>query len=90
MRYEFSDFKKIKCNLFLWEGFFALYNTTNGNPCKDCGSNTLGNKCDGYEELKKANKSFAKKVYSETNAKAAERLGITKRQVSKMRKKGEL
>ena len=89
MKIDFSDYGKVKCSMFSWEGFLGLYSITDGNPCKDCGGK---NNCEGYVELKKFSK-FAPKpptTLYETNAQIAERLHITKRQVSKLKKRGEL
>ena len=63
-----------------------IYRMTNGDPCKDCG---YAPKCSVKKrfELKKMHKNSGFKTgIGETNAELAKRLGISKRQASKMRK----
>ena len=90
---EFVDMIRPGAGCKLAEAGFAvfqhIYNTSNGDPCDGCGYNQ------GCELLEKEAKdsrlrkqgNFGK-VGFETNAEIAERLGISKRQVVKMRKRG--
>lgn len=68
--------------------FQHIYNTSNGNPCDGCAHNR------GCELLaRQAKKEFQRrqenfgKVRFETNAQIAERLGVSKRQASKMKRR---
>jgi hypothetical protein len=71
--------------------FKHIYDTSNGDPCDGCahkqGCAFLTSQA--HNESSRRRENFGK-VGFETNAKIAERLGISKRQVAKMRKKGEL
>jgi len=71
--------------------FQHIYETSNGDPCNGC---IYNKKCEllarqAEKDLLRRQESFGK-VRFETNAKIAERLGISKRQVAKMRKNREL
>ena len=69
--------------------FIALYHVTNGRPCDDC---AIRHNCKERHDLEI--ESIASQnnntIQHETNAQIAERMGITKRQASKMRKAGLL
>ena len=66
-----------------WAAFIYIYKKTNGNPCREC----------FYKVKCKIYRTFITNTstnYSETNSEVAERLGISKRKVSKMRRNGEI
>lgn len=67
--------------------FFAVFMATNGNPCDGCNCKDT---CPAFPLITHpaAKAQPTKKV--ETNADIAERLGVSKRQVAKMRQRGEL
>ena len=78
--------------------FKAIFDLTNGNPCSECGYKDDCYFLKRLEEKEKRQKiaNFGR-VDFETNAQIAKRLSkkmgrgiITSRQVSKMRKRGEL
>ncbi len=71
--------------------FQGLFKLTNGDPCEGCPHYS------GCEFLQKLlNTAHARRMWNfklhshETNAEIAKRMGMSKRQVAKMRKKGEL
>jgi hypothetical protein len=72
--------------------FIELFNRTHNNPCDGCSYHS------GCEFLRKQSgasrsrrlRGFFGQHSHETNAKIAKRKGISKRQVTKMRKRGEL
>jgi hypothetical protein len=67
----------------------GIWNLTGGDPCTGC---ALQKSCEAIWKIRKAHggkkRKFTKPV--ETNAIIAKRLGISTRQVSKMRKRGEI
>jgi xanthine dehydrogenase iron-sulfur cluster and FAD-binding subunit A len=75
--------------------FILFLERVNGDACTTgCGFYNMG-KCQGYRDICQAKKmskraTSYKQPLTETNAQIAERLGVSKRQVAKMRKKGEL
>ncbi len=74
--------------LTMFQGLFKL---TNGNPCDGC---PYRSECGFLRE--QLNTAYSRRVRNfgqhshETNAEIAKRMNISKRQVAKMRKKGEL
>lgn len=70
--------------------FIGIYHTTNGRPCDDCAMRHNCKERHDLEQIKAGSQVPRKRVYTETNRQIADRLGISKRQVSKMRKAGEL
>lgn len=70
--------------------FVAIYHATSGRPCDDC---AMRNCCKPREHLELAAQACPianRNNITETNSQIAERLSITSRQVSKMRKTGKL
>lgn len=86
---KLSDFQKTRCNLML-SGisiFIGLMQRTKDNPCETGCVWYQGGNCPDYKLLKTMKVPVLNTpVYAETNAQMAERLGITKRQASKMRR----
>lgn len=68
--------------------FLHLMRATNNNPCTTgCAWYNDGN-CPDYQKIKREQPvKGMPTVYEETNAQMAKRLGITKRQASKIRKR---
>jgi len=62
----------------------GLYLATGGNPCKEC---TCQDTCPAWKAIKRGPHPVP---ITETNADIAGRLGVSKRQISKMKKRGEL
>ena len=92
MRFELSDMLKSSCQLKnpRVEILIGIYHATNGSPCDGCGYKY---DCQARHEIELAamkNKRFNSLKVTETNSQIAKRLGISKRQVSKMRKEGKL
>lgn len=89
---EMTDYRKVDCQL--WKDnpaiFMGLYKEVNGNVCDGCGFN-LSNECKGYREIAliKNHQTAGLRKYK-TNAELAAELGVSKRQVSKMRKFGTI
>ncbi len=70
--------------------FVAIYNRTNGRPCDGC---CFRNHCLQKHDLELSKVQSKKKTSfstTETNAEIAKRIGVTPRQISKMRKAGKL
>ena len=66
--------------------FMLVFKESNGNPCAECFDKRS---CDAWLLINHpGSKSLSGKI--ETNAQAADRLGISKRQASKLRKEGKL
>jgi len=68
--------------------FTALYDLTNGDPCAGCYKNNSFCGCDTYERSLVSTREPTQTPV-ETNAQVAERLGVSKRQASKMVVRGE-
>ena len=85
-KYSITDYRDVGCKQFGDEIFMALYYKLNGNICPGCPWETT-EPCKHQLELN-AQKNMPKpKVTGElTNKQIATRLGISKRQVSKMKK----
>lgn len=85
------DFLKSDCELLEPNRavFIGLYNVTNGRPCDDC---VIKTHCKARHDLETVNvkKRSGNTMEHETNQRIAERIGVSKRQVSKMRKAGLL
>lgn len=88
MKFELEDllrsscwFAKTKPNVLI-----LIYFLTGKDPCAKC---NMKNDCKALNDLGR-HKHRPKIHGAETNAEIAERLGVTPRQVSKMRKRGEL
>ena len=67
--------------------FLAVYHLTNGDPCKDCYSK---NTCKTFKLINHPSSRSHPKRRVETNADVACRMGVSKRQVAKMRREGTL
>ncbi len=85
------DSECILANKMKFAMFKGLFDLTNGDPCEGCAYYS------GCEFLRKRlNTAHSRRVRNfalhsyETNAEIAKRMGMSKRQVAKMRKKGEL
>lgn len=95
MKFEYSDFRKGHCEQYNTkpEIFIALWKHTKGDPCTT-GCPWWGRgQCLGYKRLIRAEsqkrpKQGLFKTYN--NADLAEKLNVSKRQISKMRKAGTL
>jgi len=91
MKMEINDFEKTRCSL-LYSGksiFLYIMQATNNNPCTIGCAWYADGKCPDYKEILSKRVPQLKNTPStvETNAQMAERLGITKRQASKLRRK---
>ena len=87
---ELADYMLSDCDLLKPSPviLMSIYDMSGGDPCRDCASI---NNCITRERLiEKANKRTSVKANVETNAEIDNRLGLSKRQVSKMRKRGVL
>jgi len=87
---ELSDYLRSDCDLLKPSPviLMAIYDMSGGDPCRDCASR---NYCITRKRLiEKANNKTSVKANVETNAEIANRMGLSKRQVSKMRKRGDL
>ncbi|KKM89178.1 hypothetical protein LCGC14_1251160 [marine sediment metagenome] len=73
--------------------FQGLFKLTNGKPCWGCAYN-IPNECEFLRKQLDAAHTRRRWNFNqhshETNAEIAKRMGMSKRQVAKMRKKGEL
>ena len=95
MKFEFADFRKGHCEQYNTkpEMFYGLWLSVNGDPCTT-GCPWFGKgQCLGYKRIIKEkaqmfpiNGSFL----ALNNAGLAKKLGVSKRQISKMRKNGTL
>ena len=101
MKFRIEDFDKRFCmqmdspQVFVW-----LHHSTGGNPCETGCAWYDGGTCPGYKRLTRAEPSAkterlyrniqSAKFSPKTNKQIADEYGITKRQVSKLRKSGEL
>ncbi len=69
----------------------GIYQMSNGDPCDGC---AMHEECPAYPKLKAmpavGDRPSSVQPARETNAQAAVRLGVSKRQVAKMRQRGEL
>ena len=87
MKCELGSFRNGDCELFNNSPmiFIGIYNLSSGKPCMGCAWES------GCECKKNLNKSSSKpKELKPTNAELGVRLGISGRQVSKLRKAGTL
>ncbi len=95
MKFEFADFRNSHCEQYNTkpEMFYALWERTNGDPCTTgCAWYGRG-QCLGYKRLIRdsAQKFPVPNSFDAlNNAGLAEMLGVSKRQISKMRKNGTL
>lgn len=81
--YLLSDCKLVQPSPIV---LIEIYRLTNGDPCKECG---YAHECSVKKvfELRRLHRNSSFKTgIGETNAELAKRLGISKRQASKMRK----
>ena len=84
---KLRDYENGKCDLFNNTNplvFIGIYNLTQENPCNGCFKESI---CTDKPNNTKKHKTFISKP---TNAELAEKLGVSKRQVSKLRAKGIL
>ena len=81
--YLLSDCKLVQHSPIV---FMEIYWKTNGDTCKVCGYAPVCSVKKGFELKKRHKNSGFKTGIGETNAELAKRLGISKRQASKMRK----
>jgi len=87
-RIELVDYVRSDCELHKHGLLIGVYRLTNGNPCIGC---VYFENCTVVTTLmSKANVNTRNKMMYETNKETAARMGITPRQVSKMRKAGRL
>ena len=95
MKFEYSDFRKGHCEQYNTKPvmFIALWEHTNGDPCTT-GCPWWGKgQCLGYKRLiRDSVQKFPVpgSFIALNNAGLAEKLGVSKRQISKMRKAGTL
>lgn len=90
MKTNVHDFDKQTCSLFNpFQMFAQIHKKTNGDPCTTGCAWYQGGNCQGYKNLTKEKAKIVKSNLS-TNAEIAEKLKCSPRQVSKMRKTGEL
>lgn len=85
---ELVDYVRSDCELHKLGLLIGIYRATNGNPCIGCAH--FGNCTAVTTLMSKSNVSTRNKMLYETNKETAARMGITPRQVSKMRKAGTL
>jgi len=82
------------CALAKGTGFIAIFRLTNGQPCDGCAAHHTPNECEFLRKQLDAAHTRRRWNFNqhshETNAEIAKRMGMSKRQVAKMRKKGEL
>jgi hypothetical protein len=91
-RYMQNDCELQKPDPSLLMAIFAL---SYGDPCSDC---NCKNTCPAWAKLQGNEKQLKKALFmtkdvpvtGETNAQVADRLGVSKRQVAKMRRDGKL
>lgn len=92
-RDKFVDMIRPKsgCDLANDYGYFkGIWDSSNGNPCWGCGSNPCAFLNKKEAKTKEKRKAKFMKVDFQTNAELAKEMGITKRQVSRLKKRGEL
>lgn len=65
--------------------FYAIYNLTNGYPCDDCGYN---DNCAAVKQFNKEDSKTVSGAWFKTNAEIARELGVSKRQASKLKRRG--
>ena len=90
VKIELADYLQSDCDLLKPSPviLMSIYDMSGGDPCRDCASR---NECKTRMRLiKEANEKTTVKTKKETNAEIAIKKGLSKRQVSKMRKRGEL
>jgi hypothetical protein len=87
MKIPYTDYIRSSCELAGQSIFLGLWKATGEYPCGGCGYKT----CPTRKELEFKNtpKPIPGKHF-ETNAQIASRLGVSKRQVAKMRRDGRL
>ena len=84
MKIPLTDYIRSSCELAKEKMFFGLWKVTNEYPCAGCHAEE---NCQAKKEVEHKN-SIQRPRYqphAETNAEMAARLGISKRQASKMR-----
>uniref|UniRef100_A0A6M3LE98 Uncharacterized protein n=1 Tax=viral metagenome TaxID=1070528 RepID=A0A6M3LE98_9ZZZZ len=73
-------------------GFAELYRLANSDPCRECAYRT--NQCEFLKKVEQQKRDEKEELFGrvrfETNAQIAEKRGISKRQVSKLRRSGKL
>jgi len=86
---ELVDYVRSDCELHKQGFLIGIYRATNGNPCIGCAHFM---NCTAVDDLmsKAKIRTEYKLSAEETNKQTAVRLGITPRQVSKMRKIGKI
>ena len=82
MKHEFSDYRDAECRQLKERPdlFFGLYQATKGNVCEGC----------PYGCRLNTNKKTNTFKNYKTNSEIAKSIGVSPRQVSKMRKRGEI
>ena len=92
LKIELVDFIRSDCKLLSPSVvcLTALYELTNGVPCRECSHNRSCHTLNNFKLKDKQRKSGQKMFVGKTNQQIADEMGISKRQVSKMRRKGEL
>ncbi len=87
---HFADYRKIGCKV--WDSnpglFKNIYDAVDGNICEECGHGKQS--CPGGEALLMNIKHNGPYIDPRTNAEIATDTGLSKRQISKMRKAGKL
>jgi len=83
---EWYSSNEVECQLYTSMGplmFMGLYTACHGNPCVGCAFADMQT----CKRIKmKEPPSMPKRVYEESNAEMAKRLGISKRQAAKQRR----
>ncbi len=90
MKIPYTDYIRSSCELAKEKMFLGLWQVTGEYPCPGC---AYENSCRARKELEfknNPNKSPIPGKHFETNAQIASRLGVSKRQVAKMRRDGRL
>jgi hypothetical protein len=88
MKIPYTDYLRSSCKLAKDKMFPYLWKVANKYPCPGC---VYENECKARKELEHKNSpKLIPRKNAETNAQIAARLGVTKRQVSKMRARGVL
>ncbi len=84
MKYEMTDYRDAGCKQYGDDIFVGLYYATNGNICKDCPY--ANEQCKHTIEENAMKDSFTPKITGDlTNAQIANKIGISKRQVAKLK-----
>jgi len=89
---ELVDFIRSDCKLLKPDVsiLIEIYKLSNGDPCRECCYNGSCQVLKSFQ-LKEYHKASGQTKYiGKTNQQIADELGISKRQVAKMRKRGEI